>query len=354
MEFYKTSTQRSGLQIMLQTIKEYGPVSKRDLQKLTGFSWAHISQVTNHLIEEGYIIAGEKQVTAGRAADKLDINRHDNYYIGVDLSDQALLVLITDMKGGVVESSEYRWNECYKEQVIKKLYDILDGFVDRYSYNHIRGIGVAIQGVVDISTGVSVAIDGIFGWENIPLAAMLKERYHLDVVLAHDPDCLMKCECSFGVLHEEPATDVLLVHFNHGVGIGMSVMVNGQIYLGHHGRAGEIGYVILNAGEEGACRRLAQCTGKKSEEAPKKLCNYIARSVAIANSLFNPEEIVLHTTGCAYQEQLYQQIEKQLRTNSYDKEVKFQLSELDRTAKAKGAALLMIDKAIGALNDKKK
>lgn len=351
MEFHKTLAERSGIQVILQTIKEHGPVSKRDLQQMTGFSWAHISQVTNRLMEEGYIVAGEKQATAGRAADKLDINMDDNYCIGVDLSNQNLLVLITDMKGRVIESSECHWDNWNQKQVLGKLFEILDGFVEKYSDKHIRGIGFAIQGIVDISSGVSVYIDGIEGWENVPLKALVEERCHMDVVLAHDPDCLMKCEGSFGILHDKPAADVLLVHMNHGVGIGMSVMTNGQIYLGHNGRAGEVGYTILNAGSDEPCIQLNQYTSKNAEIVDtERLCNYIARSVAIANSLFNPEKIILHTMGCPYWQQLYQHIGKLLRTNSYDKEVKLQLSSLDKDAKAKGAALIMIDRAIDGLN----
>ena len=347
MEFYKTLVQSSGIQVILRTIKEYGPLSKRDLQRMTGFSWAHISQVTNHLMEEGYIAKVEKQATAGRKADKLDINMEDNYCIGVDLSNQNLLVLITDMKGRVIEKSECQWEQWNQKQILDKLFEILDGLISKYSDRHIFGIGFAVQGTVDISNGVSVYIEGIDGWENIPLVAIIQERFQIETILAHDPDCLMKCEESSGVLHGNPATDVLLVHMNHGVGIGMSVMINGQIYLGHNGRAGEVGYTILNAGSDEPCIQLNQYTGNNVEDVDsERLCNYIARSVAIANSLFNPEKIILHTMGCSYEEQLYRHIEKQLQTNSYDKEVKLQLSGLDKDAKAKGAALIMIDRAI--------
>ena len=62
MEFHKTLAERSGIQVILQTIKEHGPVSKRELQQMTGFSWAHISQVTSRLMEEGYIVTGRSRL----------------------------------------------------------------------------------------------------------------------------------------------------------------------------------------------------------------------------------------------------------------------------------------------------
>lgn len=350
MEFQKTLVRRSGIQVMFQSIKEYGPISKRELQAMTGFSWSRISEVTNQLLTEGYIVAGEKQVTAGRTADKLDINMDDNYCIGVDISSQNLLVLVTDMKGRAIEDFECRWDDWNQKQVLEKLFEILDKAVEKYSDKHIRGIGFAIQGVVDISGGVSVYIEGIEGWENIPLKAMMEERYHLNTVLAHDPDCLMKCEQSFGILHEHPSEDVLLVHFNMGVGIGMSIMTNGQLYLGHNGRAGELSYTILNVGSDEPCTQLRHYMNKNWEtENTEQFCNYIARSVAIANSLFNPERIILHTIGCPYWEQLYRHVGKKLQGNSYDKDVKLQLSSLGRDAKAKGAACIVIDTIIESL-----
>lgn len=350
MEFQKTLVRRSGIQVMFQSIKEYGPISKRELQAMTRFSWSRISEVTNQLLTEGYIVAGEKQVTAGRTADKLEINMDDNYCIGVDISSQNLLVLVTDMKGRVIEDFECRWERWNQKQVLDKLFEILDKAVEKYSDKHIRGIGFAIQGVVDISGGVSVYIEGIEGWENIPLKAMMEERYHLNTVLAHDPDCLMKCEQSCGILHEKPSENVLLVHYNAGVGIGMSIMANGQLYLGHNGRAGEIGCTILNVGSAKPNIQLKQYTnGNEKAEAAEQLCDYIAGSVAIANSLFNPERIILHTVGCPYWEQLYRHIGKQLQENSYNKEVKLQLSSLKRDAKAKGAALIVIDTIIDSL-----
>lgn len=350
MELQRTLARRSGIQVMFQTIKEYGPISKRELQAMTGFSWSRVSEVTNHLMAEGYIVAGEKQATAGRTADKLDINMHDNYCIGVDISSQNIFVLVTDMKGRAIEIFESQWVNWNHKQILEKLFEILDVAVEKYSKNHIRGIGFAIQGIVDISNGVSVYIDGIEGWENIPLEALVAERYQLKSVLVHDPDCLMKCEQSFGILRQKPSADVLLVHYNAGVGIGMSIMANGQLYLGHNGRAGEIGCTILNVGSTEPSIQLKQYTnGNGKTEDTEQLCGYIAGSVAIANSLFNPERIILHTVGCPYWEQLYRHIGKQLQENSYNKEVKLQLSSLKRDAKAKGAALIVIDTIIDSL-----
>lgn len=350
MEYCKTQSQRNGIQVLLQTIKEYGPISKRELQEKTGFSWAHVSQVSKRLLEDGYIVVDDKLTTAGRSADKLDIAGTDNYSIGIDLSSQWVLGLLTDLKGRIVECVEIHWENADQEQVLEKVFSVLDHFMARYANKHFNGIGIATQGIVDTTSGISVHIDGIEGWKDVPLKRIIEDKYEMEVILAHDPDCLMKCENSFGILKENPSQDVLLVHFNQGVGIGMSIMIHGEIYTGSHGRAGEIGDTILNIEEGTKCRLLHQYTDKtRCELRAEQLCNRIAGSVAIANSLFDPEKIILHTLGCEFRDQLYEAICTQIRENAYDLGVQICVSKLDKEAKAKGAALMMSDLAIDCI-----
>ena len=81
----------------------------------------------------------------------------------------------------------------------------------------------------------------------------------------------------------------------------------------------------------------------------QQICDYIAQSVAVVNSLLNPEVIVVNTVGCDYQELLMNTVEEHLRTVSYDKTVKLQLSKLGSEAKAVGAALIAIDSVMSEI-----
>lgn len=349
MQLNMIQVQRSNVQILLQKVKENGPISKRELQEITGYSWGFISQAITKLVELGYIEAEEEKesIGVGRKAEKFSVRKNRNFYLGVDLDGRDVVVVITDMSGYVIEKTKHTWTVFTKAYVIEKMFQIIDSYVEKYGDKNIIGLGFAVQGVVDVSTGVSMHIARIPDWKNVPLKQMAEERYEIDVMVVHDPDCLLKCESCFGVLKGDDAQDVLEINFNYGFGVGMSIMVNGQIYVGHSGRAGEIGHTSLGTHQNGRMERLAEHAQKKVGEIDTELlCDHLARSIVTASALFNPSVVVLYTMECDYKQELFQTIQKRFKEAEYDKVVGLRLSSLPREAKAVGAALIMIDRTI--------
>ena len=347
MEFHQTSSQRSGVQMILQTIKDYGPISKRELQELTGLSWGHISQVTNRFLNEGYIVVEDQQLTAGRTRDLLDINREDNYFIGVDLNSKRVRAIVIDMKGRVVCETRKGWDKAEREVVLKTIFTVIDSFVNRFLNKRIIGIGFAVQGIVDVMNGISVAISSIHGWTNVPLKKLVEERYEVDVVIAHDPDCVMKYECNSGVLKNSEVQNAVTIIYTYGMGIGTSLMINGQIYLGAEGRVGELDHTILGVDKDGWHEMLGQHIAKcDSKIDMKELGDYIGRSVAMLNSFLNPEMIVMHMAEPDYREEIFEAVQYNLKYYSYNKDVVLKLSAFNKNVKAIGAALLLVDREI--------
>lgn len=350
MGFYKPLIQRSGIQIILQTIKDYGPISKRELQECTGLSWGHVSQVTKRFLEEKYIVVCDKEMTAGRAREVLDVNHTDNYFIGADLNSQRVRIVLIDMKGRVVDEMRKGWEEYEYENVLKTIFCALDEIISKFKEKKIYGIGFAVQGVVDVSKGISVRIDKIKNWKNVHLKKLVEDRYHIKTIIAHDPDCLMKCECHLGVLKKSQVNDAVLIHYHYGVGVGMSMMINGQIYIGDQGMAGEIGYTIMNAPKDGSLEMLAHYADKSDAEKDiSSFIDYFGRSVAIVNSLFNPGIVVLCIIEDFYREEIIRSVENYLRKYSCNNQVRLEVSRLNKNAKALGAALIVIDEKIDSI-----
>lgn len=373
--------EKSYMLTLLETIQKNAPVSKRQLQDITGFSWGLTSRLTNELADNGYIVSARKVDSGvGRRPDEFDINPYANYFIGVDFSSARAMVAVTDMKGCVVDRYQLVWKEREKESVLQQLFELLDIVVEKYEDNRILGIGFAAQGVVNVEKGISVYIGGLKNWHDVPFKAMVEERYGVKGSVAHDPDCLMQCERTFGLLKGSDIEDVVMLHFTQGVSIGMSVFLNGKFYLGHHEKAGEVGHTILGKLPDGRYdfmdnhvnkgniekdyRQLAPEQeplsykeiverAKEGDEVCKKvfehIYHYIAQSTAIVNSILNPELIVINTVGCENQDLLMDTVEEYLRTVSYDKSVKLKLSRLGEEAKAVGAALMNIENVISEM-----
>ncbi len=350
MGFYQTITQRSGIQIILQTIKDYGPISKRELQERTGLSVGHISQVTRRFLEEERIVVCETEVTGGRNRELLDINRNGDYFIGVDLNSKRVRAVLVDMKGRVLHEQRLGWEDSEKEAVLQILFTVLDEIFAKYPKEKIHGIGFAVQGVVDVTKGVSVRIDRIRNWKDVQLKTIVEERYQVRTMIAHDPDCLMKCEYNFGTLKDANATDAILVHYHYGIGIGLSIMINGQIYIGHKGMAGEVGYTIMDVDPQGKPNMLGYYGDKKAEDVDMDLlADYLGRSIAIVNSLYDPEIIVLCLTEGNYRDKITKSVQQYLENYSCDNHVSLKISHLNRNAKALGAALFAVDEEINSI-----
>lgn len=337
----------NGVQVILKCIITQGPISKNKIQEITNYSWGHISQITEKLLQGNYIEMCGMERTTGRSRALYDINKDDNYYIGLDLNVRRVRAVVTDMKGTTIFDTRKTWEHAEYSEVMNAIYEVIEEILDIYQDKKILGIGVALMGLLNKEKDVSVRIGGVENWENIPLKQLLEDRYHLRTVLAHDPNCLMKTELVFGQLRNSNEDDVILVHYMYGVGIGMGIMLNGQFYEGSTGIAGEIGYTIIDVTEERGLEIMEQHLDQNwdFERFLPKL-KQIAQSVATVNSLFNPGVIVFHTQEDTYKKEIVELTEQYLRNYSYNKEVRFVVSKLSKDAKAVGAALIMIDKSI--------
>ena len=374
----KTITSPTNMQMLLRVIKEKSPITKREIQDITGFSWGLVSAKVNALAGMGYIIADSRDSDGvGRKAEEYDINHERNLFIGIDVHCEGVLVAVTDMKGRVVEQEEREFSGVDRQYILELLFHILDRFFDKYEKNFIIGMGIAVQGVVDRERGISVLANGIDGWHDVPLKQIMEERYQLDVIVEHDTDCLMFAESSLGHLNQRDVRDAMVVSVNYNVGIGMSVMLNGDIYRGWHGKAAELGYAIVDDSLEEENRLLENHSTKKNivedykklvgnerelsynqivegayngdEDCRKVLSQavrYIATAICSANNILNPEMSILHAPTCEFKEFLFSSVEECIEEYAYDKEVREKFSKLGKEARAVGGALSAIEKAI--------
>lgn len=371
-------TQMNNQQLLLWKIKEKSPITKRELQNVTGFSWGLISREVNALVDTGYIVSDcRESIGAGRKAEEYDINNDKNYFIGIDFNYKGLLVVVTDMKGRIVEQSEREYAVAERDCVLQLMFEMLDTFFEKFHDRRIMGIGIAAQGVVNRAEGISIFTTRIKDWNNVPLKKLLEERYNVNVSMEHDPDCIMKTESAFGHLNRSDVTEALVVSVNYSVGVGMSIMINGDIYHGFHGKAGEIGYTIVKDQKDGSGKYLEDHVTKlhivqdyreltkgsdgityreiveRAENGDlvcknlfKKLGEYIGLAICSASNFLNPEMIVIHAPSCEFQEMLFNTVRNFVVENTYDKAVKIKLSRLGKEARAIGGALLAIEKAI--------
>ncbi len=385
----------NNLRTLLASIKEHGPISKRDLQKLTGLSWGAVSSLTGLLHEHQYVVYSGKQVTnVGRKPSELDINGNDHYIVGIDLNLSGICGVVTDMKGRIIRewlrllaSRDY---DCVMETLLSLLDEIL---YTAFPQKQILGIGLAVQGFVDVEKGVSRYFPHVKNWKDVPLKKLLEERYGFPTLLMHDPNCIMIAERAFGSSLMHVSKSAALVRMDNS--IGMSLLFDGQLYLGATGQSGEFGHIPVNrdgplctcgsrgcleeyASGNGLVRRFVEMVnqGRSTSVDPElvnglgykavgdaalagdQLCldlfrqmgEYLGLALSTLFNILNPELVVLYGDMTVYRSLFYDVARKHLEEHLYTEiPSKLEFSVLGRNAAAQGVALVVSEKIVEQL-----
>ena len=383
---------RNNLRTLLCSIKQYGPISKRDLQNRTGLSWGAVSSLTGLLHERGYIVYTGKQVTSvGRKPDELDINGSDHYIVGIDLNLSGICGVVTDMKGRIIQ--EWRRLLAVRDYgcVMDTLLSLLDEILYKaYPQKQIMGIGLAVQGFVNVEKGVSHYFPHVKNWRDVPLKKLLEDRYGYTTLLMHDPDCIMITERAFGHSGMNLSNHGILVRMDSS--IGMSMLLNGELYMGATGQSGELGHISVNrdgplctcgsrgcleeyASGNGLVRRFVELVNQGRSTsvdirpgegisykvlgdaalAGDRLCldlfrqmgRYLGEALGMVCNLLNPELVVLYGDMMAYRGVFCDVAQKHMEERLYTGiPVKLEFSDLGYNAAAQGVALVVSERTM--------
>jgi len=129
------------------------------------------------------------------------------------------------------------------ERLCRAIDDILNG--NSLEPARLGGIGIACAGGVDSGRGVVVTPSpNMAGWENIPLGEIIKNKFRVNTFVINDASAAALGEHRFGAGRGVKN----LVLFTLGTGIGGGIIIDGRVYLGACGGAGELGHMTIDAG----------------------------------------------------------------------------------------------------------
>jgi glucokinase len=159
----------------------------------------------------------------------------DQTVIGIDLGG-------TNIRAGLVKDGHTHKlvstlvpTEGQVQDVLNELFFLTDKLVNE----EVSGIGIGVPGLVDPASGVVFDVINISSWEEVPLQQLMEKRYHLPVAINNDANCFALGEYFFGkgMGHKN------MVGLTIGTGLGAGIILNGELYSGGNGAAGEFGMV---------------------------------------------------------------------------------------------------------------
>lgn len=231
-------------QIALTLIHTHQAVSRAELARLMGTRRGAASVLVNELLAEGLIFEGATGGGRGRGRKPtfLYIDSRERYVIAVDIRASRTYIMATDLMGRPMTGiSHFPTNRDLKG-LIDDLSSRIRSIVADHPTVACQGVGIAIPGMTDPSSGKVVHAPTL-GWRDVNLKDPLSAAVDLPVLLENSGRAcaLAQVWASRGGGH---TGDLAFVTVSDGVGVG--IVVNGEIQRGRHNIAGEFGHVPLS------------------------------------------------------------------------------------------------------------
>ncbi len=237
---------------VLRLIRDAGTITRSELIARSGLGRSTVSQRVDALLERKLIHeAGEAPSAGGRPPSTLAFNADCGLVLAADLGATHSRVALTDLGGTpLAEQREDIEIAAGPDTVLAWVQDRFDSLVEQAdrSADEIRCVGVGVPGPVEFARGRPVIPPIMPGWDGFDIPQRLRERLAAPVLVDNDVNIM--------ALGEQRSTWPDCEHLlfvKVGTGIGCGIVVDGDVYRGDQGAAGDIGHIRLADHDEVVC-----------------------------------------------------------------------------------------------------
>ena len=220
---------------------KHGNATIPDLAKRLGLSIPTVSKLVDELTDTGLIKEGGKTETgSGRHPNTYGLNPESCYFVGVDIKSKSISLGLMDFGGKVIETQlDVMFESLNSVDNLTQLCDIIGRFINSRSVDRsaILAINVNISGRVNPMVGYSYSR---YNFDEIPLTEVLSEKLGIKVCIENDTRAMTYGEYIYGDCSKIDN----LIFLNLSWGIGLGIIIDGKIYYGKSGFAGEIGHMV--------------------------------------------------------------------------------------------------------------
>jgi len=227
--------------IALNIIRRHQPMSRADLARRSGLQRSTVSAIIDQLIGEGWVTEGASVISArGRRPRFLHLNVERAGIIAVDLRPGATRVGLAGLDARFIIQTDWP-TPARPEEFARKLTRTVATFRDAHREMTYEGVGISVPGRVDESGTLLFAPN--LKWPRINLRQLLEATLDLPVVFENAANACALAELWFG-RHPDDVKHLVAVTVSEGIGVGL--MLNGQLFHGTDLLAGEFGHVTLD------------------------------------------------------------------------------------------------------------
>ncbi|MEU1782371.1 ROK family transcriptional regulator [Streptomyces abikoensis] len=240
----QSSLHRANLERVVRAVRMAGSLTQAEIARTTGLSAATVSNIVREL-KDGGTVEVTPTSSGGRRARSVSLSGDAGIVVGVDFGHTHLRVAVGNLAHQVLaEDAEPLDVDASAEEGLRRAESLVRTLITKAGIDphKIIGVGLGVPGPIDVESGVLGSTAILPGWAGTNPRDDLATRLGVPVHVDNDANLGALGELVWGA--GRGATDLAYIKVASGVGAGL--VINGKIYRGPGGTAGEIGHITLD------------------------------------------------------------------------------------------------------------
>jgi predicted NBD/HSP70 family sugar kinase len=240
---------------VLEFVRQMGPVSRAQIARDSDLSKPTVSQALAALLEAGLVReAGRSSGGRGPAAVLYELNPRAGWVVGLDVGRDFVRAAVANLSGEIVARRDERARVRSQRSLISQVGELAHGVAAEAGvrWKQVTFATIGSPGVFDPATGQVALAHALPGWGRTGLVQAVQEELGTKVGFENDVNLAALGEQWLGL--GKGVSNFVYLHVGTGVGAGL--VLHGELYRGHTGSAGEVGYLPIGGDpREPALRR---------------------------------------------------------------------------------------------------
>ena len=238
------TTREINRRIALNLIRTNQPISRADLARLMGTRRGAVSLLVHELIQDGAIFEGATgEAKRGRKPTFLYVDSRKRCVVAVDIRPTRTFIMVTDLVGrqlaSVTSFPTEREPRRFVADLVKRIKSVL---VEHKDLGLCQGVGVVVPGMVESETG-RVLLAPNLGWRDVRLRDPIAVALGLPVQIENSGKACALAQL-WATRDAKAPSNFVYITVSDGLGVG--IVMGGELVRGQHNIAGEFGHVPLN------------------------------------------------------------------------------------------------------------
>ncbi len=241
-----TSLSQHNTSVVFANIFYNGPITQREISRISGLSFTTVASIVSGLEKRGVVEhSTESSTNGGRPSAIYRRNSTYRYVIGIEAQHDRFRLIVSDLAGHTISQSTTSFDkrigkEGFLELLLRQIRDQID--IHKGDTNRFLGVGIGVGGLVNPKDDTVSILPHLPNWGSISLRESVEREFHLKVSIQNNSAAAALGELWYGLGRGKK--NFLFINVRDGIGMG--IVLNGELYRGTTGTAGEFGHITVD------------------------------------------------------------------------------------------------------------